>query len=313
MERPYDPVSDKSEAREDWESVYAVSSPVPECAIWNLLNNDGELGMPLLSATDWLKFVVGRSKADQVVLSHMMTKVLLRARWADACCQKMFNGWQFAVLRGQVRERKLVDMTTACDAARRSGLRDKEALAEARNQSNELKEEMRSDVEVLTLSLQEAKDQVASLKVRLTTSKEKAAADKMRYDRQVVQFVGEKDALVVELKELRMEWAELNDALGSTHVEEARLGALKEELQKQLHVVTAVKEQDMVNMAKERRDKDAVINELELQNASKTTELIEAKAELTRMQSEFANSQTGTFARLTSSSPLVHPTHGTRQ
>jgi len=158
MERPYDPVSDKSEAREDWESVYAVSSPVPECAIWNLLNNDGELGMPLLSATDWLKFVVGRSKADQVVLSHMMTKVLLRARWADACCQKMFNGWQFAVLRGQVRERKLVDMTTACDAARRSGLRDKEALAEARNQSNELQEEMRSDVEALTLSLQEAKD-----------------------------------------------------------------------------------------------------------------------------------------------------------
>jgi len=81
--------------------------------------------MPLLSAADWLKFVVGRSKADQVDLSRMMTKVLLRARWADACCQKMFSRWKFAVLRGQLRECKLGDMTAACDAARRSGLRDK--------------------------------------------------------------------------------------------------------------------------------------------------------------------------------------------
>jgi len=116
----------------------------------------------------------------------------------------MYNGWKFAVMRGQVRERNLVKMTAACDASRRSGLRDKEALAEARNQSSELQEEMRLDVEALTLSLQEAKDQVASLKVRLTSTKEKAAADKLRSDRQVAQFVGEKDALVVELIENRV-------------------------------------------------------------------------------------------------------------
>jgi len=148
---------------------------------------------------------------------------------------------------------------------------------------------MRSDVEALTLSLQEAKDQVASLKVRLTSTKDAAAANKMRSDRQVAQFVSEKDAVVFELKELRIECAELNDALGSSHAEVARLGALSEELRKQLAVVTAAKEQDMVNWARERRDRDTVIKALELQNASKTTELDEAKAELTRMKSELAN------------------------
>jgi len=30
--------------------------------------------MPLLSAADWLKFVVGRSKADQVDLSRMIQR-----------------------------------------------------------------------------------------------------------------------------------------------------------------------------------------------------------------------------------------------
>jgi len=34
MERPYDPASGELEAHENWESVYAVSSPVPDCAIW---------------------------------------------------------------------------------------------------------------------------------------------------------------------------------------------------------------------------------------------------------------------------------------
>jgi len=158
--------------------------------------------MPLLSAVDWLKFVVDRSTVDQVELSRTMAKVLLRARWADACYQKMFQGWKST-------EHKLEVMTAACDTARRSGLRDKEALAESRNQSSELQEEMRSDVEAITLSLQEAREQVANLKA---STKEAATVNKMRSDRQVAQLAGEKDAVVVEMKELRVDWAELNDS-----------------------------------------------------------------------------------------------------
>jgi hypothetical protein len=44
--------------------------PIPSCAIWNLLNNQSEEDMPLLSTADWLKFVVGRSSIDQGVLTH---------------------------------------------------------------------------------------------------------------------------------------------------------------------------------------------------------------------------------------------------
>jgi len=33
MARPYDPVTDELEADESWETAYAVSGPVPSCAI----------------------------------------------------------------------------------------------------------------------------------------------------------------------------------------------------------------------------------------------------------------------------------------
>jgi len=183
----------------------------------------------------------------------------------------MFMGWKVAVLGRQSMERKLLGMTAACDAARHGALRDKEALAESRNQSSELQEEMRSDVEAISRSMDETKEQVAILKARLSSTKEAASASKVR-------SLGEKDAVVVELKELRVERAELNDALGQSHVEEARLGALVGELQGQIAALTIEKEQDLVSGARERRDRDAVIGALELQNSSKTTELDEAKA-----------------------------------
>ena len=64
MARPFNPVEDHLEADEGLEISCAVSAPVPSCAMWNLLNNQGEGDMPLLSTADWLKFVVGRSSAD---------------------------------------------------------------------------------------------------------------------------------------------------------------------------------------------------------------------------------------------------------
>jgi len=142
IKRPYDPVEGVVEADEEWETSYAVSAPVPGCALWNLLNNWlSDDDMLLLSAAEWHNFVVGRSRVGQAKMEQTMERVLLRARWADACCQKMFTGWKLAVLGRQFVERKLMGMTAACNAARRGALRDKEAMAESRNQSSELQKE----------------------------------------------------------------------------------------------------------------------------------------------------------------------------
>ena len=75
------------------ETAYAVSAPVPSCAIWNFVDSQDEEGMSLLSIADWLKFVVGRSTVDETVLTRIVTKILLRAHWADSLCQAMFDGW----------------------------------------------------------------------------------------------------------------------------------------------------------------------------------------------------------------------------
>jgi len=124
MVRPFNPEEDHVEGDERLEISCAVSAPVPLCAMWNLLNNQGEGDMLLLSTADWLKFVVGRSSADQVELTHIMAKILLRTRWADACCQKMCSGWQISHRARRAIEYDLDAMTASCDKARRSAHRD---------------------------------------------------------------------------------------------------------------------------------------------------------------------------------------------
>ena len=69
-----------------------MSAPVPLCAIWNLLDTQGEEGTPLLSIADWLNFVVGRSIVNQGALIRIMTRALLRARWTENLCQALYDG-----------------------------------------------------------------------------------------------------------------------------------------------------------------------------------------------------------------------------
>jgi len=113
MVRPFNLEEDQVGGDEGLTISCAVSAPVPSCAMWNLLNNQAERDMPLLSTADWLKFVVGRSSADQVELTHIMAKILLRARWADACCQKMFSGWQISHRARRAMEHELDAMTAS--------------------------------------------------------------------------------------------------------------------------------------------------------------------------------------------------------
>jgi hypothetical protein len=314
MAQPYDPVEDDLLTEEELEMSYAVSAPVPSCAIWNLLNNQGGEDMPLLSTADWLKFVVGRSITDQVELTRIMAKILLRARWADACCQKMFSGWKLSHRGRRDLERQLDAMTASCDTARRNGHRDRVLLSESRIQSSELQEEMRSDVEALTVRLQEANEQVYEVKTRLVSFKEAAAASKARSDRQVAQLTIEKDGTVVTVRELRNSVAELNEALGLSHVEEARLCTLGVELRGTIAALTSEKEQNLANWARERKDHDSVVKALELQEVSKATELDAVKAELARVRSELEAATTRSSARLTSSGQpsgmQVQPTQG---
>ena len=136
--RPYNPVDDTGTIDQQEDTDYAVSAPVPSCAIWNLLDTQGEEGTPLLSIADWLNFVVGRSTADQGALSRIMTKVLLRARWTENLCQALYDGWAWSIYKRISVVHDLERMTDSCDVARRKTLRVTEQLQESKDQSSDL-------------------------------------------------------------------------------------------------------------------------------------------------------------------------------
>ena len=69
-------------------------------------------------------------------------------------------------------------------------------------------------------------------------------------------------------------------------MEEARLCTLGVELRGQVAALTSEKEQNLISWAREKRDRDSIIGAVELQNASKATEMDAVKAELTRVRSE---------------------------
>ena len=114
-------------------------------------------------------------------------------------------------------------MTEHCDVAHRKTFRVTEQLQEANNQSSDLQVEMREDLERLEDRLREANEQMLDYKSQLARAKEAAVASKARSDRQVAQLACEKDATVDSIRELRNSVAELNEALGLSHVEEASL------------------------------------------------------------------------------------------
>ena len=186
-------------------------------------------------------------------------------------------------------EHELDAMTATCDKARRSAHRDRVLLSEARIQSSELQVEMREDVEALELRLKETGEQLCEVKTRLVHVKEATAASKARADRQVAQLAIEKAATVDAMRELRNNVAELNEALGLSHVEEARLCTLGVELREQVAALTNEKETNMVSWARDNRARDATIEALKRADESRATELEAIKAELARVRGALAS------------------------
>jgi len=89
----------------------------------------------------------------------------------------------------------------------------------------------------------------------------------------VAQLASEKSAPVDAMRELRSSVAELNEALGLSHVEEATLCTLGVELREQVEALTNKKESNLISWARDNRTRDATIAALERQDASKSTEL----------------------------------------
>jgi hypothetical protein len=292
--RLYNPVDDTEMMDQQEDTDYAVSALVPSCAIWNLLDTQGEEDTPLLSIADWLKFVVGQSTVDQGALTRIMTRVLLRARWTENLCQALYDGWAWAHTRRESVIHDLERMTDSCDVARRKTHRVMEQLQESRNQSSDLQVEMHEDLKRLEDRLRGANEQGIDNKSQLGRAKEAMVASKARSDRQVAQLTIEKDAAVGAMRELRTSVAELNEALGLSHVEEARLCALGVELREQVAALASEKETNLISWARDKRDRDVTIGALERHDASWATELEVVKAELTRVRSELAAAAGGT-------------------
>lgn len=61
--------------------------------------------------------------------------------------------------------------------------------------------------------------------------------------------------------------AELNEALGLSHMEEARLCALGVELREQVAALAGEKETNLISWARDKRDRDVTIGALERQCA----------------------------------------------
>ena len=137
-------------------------------------------------------------------------------------------------------------------------------------------------------------------KSQLGRAKEAAVATKARSDCQVAQLTSDKDAAVDAMRELRNSVVELNEALDLSHVEKARLCTLGVELREQVAALTNEKETNLISWSRDKRDRDATIGALELQVASRTTELEAVKAELTRVRSELAAATSLPGARVTS-------------
>ena len=166
---PYHPLTDELPLEKQEETLYAVSAPVPVCALWNLLDNKSEEQLPIMTFAEWLKFVQGRSHRDQERLKMIMTRVLLRFRWLDRVGQILYRGWHASYEQRRALERKLEFAIKDLDAARRSGYKVQLMLAHSQTQSRELQAEMIEDCALLQKKLEESESTVEELTSELAT------------------------------------------------------------------------------------------------------------------------------------------------
>ena len=146
-------------------SPYGVVRPVPSCAIWNFLDNELEIDVPLMNVEEWSDFVRGRSCADQKRLTFVMTRVLLQARMMDRTCQVMYKEIWKLQEKVHAEKGKVEVMIRSCDSARRAGNTHLLNLRESQAQSEDLQVEMRTDMRGLEEKLAAANEQAGALTI----------------------------------------------------------------------------------------------------------------------------------------------------
>ena len=193
--------------------------------MWNLLDNGSEEQVPLMTIAEWLNFQQGRSQLDRERMEGIMSRIMLRFRWMGRACQVMFRRWHGTVEQRRAGESKLEVANRGLDATRRASHRDRLMLLEFQTQSQELQEEMREDVEMLQGRLAESGSQVAELKADLAAGRKLVADAKAKGAKERGQAEERLAESTRRINALRVEEADLKDALGRSQAEETRLCA----------------------------------------------------------------------------------------
>ncbi len=223
--KPFHPLDTELSVGDRDRSPYGVVRPVPSCAIWNFLDNELEIDVPLMNVEEWSDFVRGRSCADQKRMTLVMTRVLVQARLMDRTCQVMYNEIWKLQDRLHSEKGKVEVMVRTCDSARRAGNNHLLNLRGSQAQSEDLQAEMRTDMRGLEEQLAAANEQAGALKVCLTAMQETAKTKLAQKERELLLSTSELASATKELKAMKVRELELRDSLGRANAEALGLSA----------------------------------------------------------------------------------------
>ncbi len=223
--KPFHPLDAELSLGDRDRSPYGVVRPVLSCALWNFLDYELEIDVPLMNVEEWSDFVRGRSCADQKRMTLVMTRVLVQARMMDRTCQVMYNELRKLQDRLHSEKGKVEVMVRTCDSARRAGNNHLLNLRESQAQSEDLQAEMRTDMRGLEDQLAAATEQAGALTVCLAAMQETAKIQLAQKERELLLSTAELASATKELKAMKVRELELRDSLGRANAEDLELNA----------------------------------------------------------------------------------------
>ena len=229
--KPFHPLDAELSVGDRDRSPYGAVRPVPSYTIWNFLDNELEIDIPLINVEDWSDFVRGRSCVDQKRMTLVMTRVILQARMMDRTCQVMYNEiWK---LQDELHSEKgkVEFMIRFCDSARRAGNTHLLNLRKSQAPLEDLQAEMRTD---------------------MWGWEEKLAAANEQNERELLLSTREFASVTKEFKAMQMRELELKDSLGRAHELDLELNAQVVVLTRKLDLLAQELEDGKASWALER-------------------------------------------------------------